>query len=101
MNRTGATMTNVQVGSLGVRATAAPGHEHRMGTIAAQATSLFAHRLDTRLRQHAGTLPSLRIDTLNAAPTRLELARMTDAEAAGAIADAWLGAIAARLRVRW
>ena len=49
-----------------------------------------AHRLDARLRQHAGALPSLRIETLDAAPARLELARMTDAEAAGAIADAWL-----------
>lgn len=67
----------------------AAGQEHRLGPIAGRAAALFAARLDGGWSDGAGrqTAPSAKVN----------LQSMSDEEAAQAIADEWLRAMALKL----
>ncbi len=92
-------MANVKIDRLGLTMEGAPGQEHRIGAVAGRAASLFANRLDERLRG-AGRLPAtVDIASLSAAPAKVDLHLMSDSEAANAIAGAWLDAVALKLKI--
>jgi len=75
------------------------GHEHRVRPITEHAVALLAERLAERV-EAAGQSPTANtIESLSAAPLSFDLARMSDAQAAEAIAGAWLEALALKLRV--
>ena len=75
------------------------GHEHRVRPITEHAVALLAERLAERL-EAAGQSPAAgAVESLSAFPVSLDLARMSDARAAEAIAGAWLEALAMKLRV--
>jgi hypothetical protein len=69
----------------------AAGHEHRLRPITARAAAILAEGLDTR-RTSGPPAPAGAL-ALVAAPVRVDLARMSDAAAARAIASAWLAAL--------
>ncbi len=88
-------MFDLQIDRLQLNITNAAGHEHRLQPIARRAAALLAAGLDERRWSGSGRS----IDHLNAPAVSLDLNRMSDAEAAQAIADAWLEALALKLRL--
>jgi hypothetical protein len=76
----------------------AAGHEHRIGPIAARAAALFADRLEERFGERYSQ-DSGRMAGISAAPIRLDLNRMNDERAANHVANAWLDALALRLKI--
>jgi hypothetical protein len=87
-------MFDLIIDRLQMNITNAAGHEYRLQPIALLALDLLAARLEQRGWNRAGG----RIDNLDVPTVRLDLNRMSDAEAAQAIADAWLEALALKLR---
>jgi hypothetical protein len=87
-------MVDVQIDRLQIDIADASGHEHRVRPIAARAVEIFAARLEERWPERDVVMRDV-----TAAPVNVELNGMTDEEVAGAIAEAWLGAAALRLKV--
>jgi hypothetical protein len=67
------------------------GHEHRIEPIALRAATLLAERLAARCAAGAHMEPQA-IDAVAAPAVSIDMARTSDSEAAGHIADAWLAA---------
>jgi len=88
-------MFDLTIDRLQLNITNAAGHEQRLQPIALLALDLLADGLDNR----GGAGPGQQIDSLSASAVSLDLNRMSDAEAAQAIADAWLAALALKLRL--
>jgi hypothetical protein len=88
-------MLDLIIECLCLQITNAAGHEHRVQPIALLALDLLTTALDER----QGGVPHTRIEHLEAPAVRLDLNRMSDAGAAQAVADAWLEALALKLRV--
>jgi len=88
-------MLDLEIDRLQLKIANAAGHEHRVEPIALLALDLLADGLDQRGWNGQGG----RIDQLNAPAVNLSLNRMSDIEAAQAIADAWLEALALKLRL--
>jgi hypothetical protein len=75
------------------------GHEHRLAPIAQRAASIFAAKLQQRAAQPVTPSPMrASIDSLSASPLDFNLQRMSNEQAAHAVASAWLNAVALRLR---
>jgi len=92
-------MLNLHIDRLQLNIADAAGHEHRVRPVTEHAVALLAERLAERL-DSAGPPPATgAVESLSAAPLSLDLARMSDAQAAEAIAGAWLEALAMKLRV--
>jgi hypothetical protein len=89
----------VNIGALTMTVQNAIGHEHRLSPIAQHAASIFAAKLQQRAAQSgARSLTNPSIDSLNASPLNFDLQRMSNDQAAHAIASAWLNAVALRLK---
>jgi len=88
-------MLDLKIDRLQLNITNAAGHEHRLQPITMLALDLLADRLDERQWSMQRTI----LDHLNAPAVSLDLHCMSDAEAAQTIADAWLAALALKLRV--
>jgi hypothetical protein len=88
-------MFDLNIDRLQLNITNAAGHEHRLQPIALLALDLLANGLDQSRWSGQGG----RIDQLNAPGVSLDLSRMSETEASQAIADAWLEALALKLRV--
>ena len=88
-------MLDLTIDRLQLNITNAAGHEHRLQPIVLRAVGLLADGLDERRWSGQDS----RMGTLNTAAISLDLYRMSDAEAAQVIADAWLEALALKLRV--
>jgi hypothetical protein len=78
--------------------TNAAGHEHRIRPIAARAAALFAERLEESYAKNGGARGAAAIDNIAAPPLDLHLGGMSDEEAASKIANAWLEALALKLK---
>jgi hypothetical protein len=87
----------VGIGRLGLNLDNAAGHEHRIRRISARAAAIFAGRIDETLTAHS--LESSTMDHLSAPPVSLNLNRMSNEEAASAIAGAWMEAVSRRLKL--
>lgn len=91
---------HLEIGTLHMQVQNATGHEHRLQPIAQRAASLFATRLGQRAAQPArGSLTAARLASLTAAPLHIDLHTMSNEQAAGAVASAWLDAVGQRLRI--
>lgn len=88
-------MFDLTIDRLQLNITNAVGHEHRLQPIALLALDLLADRLD----EHQGRGQRTSINNLDVPAVRLDLNRMSDAEAAQIIADAWLDALVLKLSV--
>ena len=88
---------DVGIGRLRLNLDNATGHEHRIRPISARAAAIFARRLDERLAAQA--LESSTVDHLSASPVSLNLNRMSNEQAAAAIAGAWMEAVSRRLKL--
>jgi hypothetical protein len=88
-------MFDLNIDRLQLNITNTAGFEHRLQPIALLALDLLADRLDQRRWSGQGT----RIDQLNAPAVSLDLNRLSDTQAAQTIADAWLEALALKLKV--
>jgi hypothetical protein len=87
---------NIDLLSLSVENAA--GHEHRIQPIAARAAALFAERLVDCWRDNRGPPKVAAVDSIAASTVSLNLAGMSDQEAASRIANAWLEALALKLK---
>jgi hypothetical protein len=87
-------MLDLQIDRLQVEINNAAGHEHRIRPVAERAVSLFAARLEERCEN----VPDA-VAHVNAAPVNVDWNHMTDEQVAGAIAETWLGAVSARLKL--
>jgi hypothetical protein len=86
-------MVDLQIECLRLHIDNATGHEHRIEPIALMALALLASDLDRR----GWNTPGESVQHVDTPAVRLDLHRMSDAEAAQAIADAWLEALALKL----
>jgi hypothetical protein len=84
-------MLDVKIDCLRINVENAAGHEHRIRPIAQRAAQIFAGRLG----EYVG---SYNTEELRAASVGLDLGASTDEGAARVIADAWLDALAIKLR---
>ncbi len=91
-------MANVNIDRLNLTIENARGHEHRVAPIARHAADIFTTRLDEQLKSAGRQPSSTDLDALSASPLRFDLRSMSDAQAANAIADAWLNAVQLKLR---
>lgn len=73
------------------------GQEHRLSGIAERAAALFADRLETHLSNDESRADR-HIEALSSPPVRLDLSRTSDENAARAVAQAWLDALALKLK---
>jgi len=87
-------MLDLHIDRLQLNIKDAAGHEHRVRPITEHAVALLAERLAAGQSPAAGA-----VESLSAFPVSLDLARMSDGQAAEAIAGAWLEALALKLRV--
>jgi hypothetical protein len=83
---------------LGIQIRDIAGHEHRIGSIAQRAATLFAEQFEIRYRAGASYLPR-NVERLNAPTISLDLDRTSDEKAAYAVAVAWLEAVELGLKV--
>lgn len=88
----------LKVESLALTISNADGHEHRVRPIAARAAAIFAERLENFYAEAPGLEASRSLRNVNAAPVDVDLNTMTDEHVASSIADAWLEAVALKLR---
>jgi hypothetical protein len=89
-------MLDLKIGHLILNIANATGHEHRIRPIAERAAALFAEgSLKFLEREYLG---SDVFESLGGAPVDLNLHSTSDEQAARAIADAWLQAMALKLR---
>lgn len=91
-------MLNWNIDHLRLEIIDASGHEHRISGIAKRATELLGERIDI-LYGNQRASASRQIGAISAQPVRLDLNRTTDEHAAHSIADAWMAAVAVRLKV--
>jgi len=91
-------MLDLHIDRLQLNIANAAGHEHRVRPITEHAVALLAERLAERV-EAAGRPPAAAVESLSAAPLSFDLARMSDAQAAEAIAGAWLEALALKLKI--
>jgi hypothetical protein len=91
-------MLDLKIDLLTLNIANAAGHEHRVQPIAAHAAALFAERLEERWANNGATRGAAALDSIAASPVSLNLAAMGDQEAASQIANAWLEALALKLK---
>jgi hypothetical protein len=92
-------MVNLTIDSLQLQVQKAAGHEHRLHGIAQRAASILGQRLSERYRTAEEAPDALHLDVVTAPVLQLDLNHISDDEAAGHVANAWLDAHALRLRV--
>jgi len=92
-------MVDFRIERLQLRIENAAGHEHRIHSIAMRAAAILADRLQERLATGASAPDPAAIDGLSAHPVSLNLNGMSDEQAAGGVAAAWLEAVTLRLKV--
>jgi hypothetical protein len=90
-------MPDLNIERLQLEINDAPGHEHRIAGIAQRATALLAEQIDIRYGGGRGWFPK-KVDSVHAGPVEVDLNRIGDEQAARSIADAWLQALALRLK---
>jgi hypothetical protein len=73
------------------------GHEHRVQPIASRAAAIFAERVEACCGEDRGASSSRNLGSVSAEPLSVDLAAMTDEQAAQSIAKAWLDAVALSL----
>ena len=91
-------MFNLKIERLNLSIENAGGHEHRIQPIAARASALFAERLEERWTNNSEAHGATPLDSIAAPPLDLHLGGMSDQEAASKIANAWLEALALKLK---
>jgi len=89
---------DLNIGSLGLTINNAEGHEHRIRPIASRAAAILAERLEGFYVEAPGLSGSRNVTGVSASPVGVDLATMTDEDAAGSIARAWLEAVMVKLR---
>jgi hypothetical protein len=89
-------MLDLRIESLRIHMENAAGHEHRIHRIASRAAVIFGERLGERVKDSAG---AAEVDGLNAQPVNMNLNGTSDEQAASAIAESWLDALALRLKI--
>jgi hypothetical protein len=92
-------MLDLKIDRLQLNIANAAGHEHRVRPITEHAVALLAERLAERVDAAGQSPAASAVESLSAAPVSFDLSRMSDAQAAEAIAGAWLEALALKLRV--
>ncbi len=90
-------MLDLNIERLQMEINDASGHEHRIAGIAQRAAALLAEQIDIRYGGGRGWPPE-KIPNVSARPVKLDLHRSGDEQAAQSIADAWLEALALRLK---
>ena len=75
----------------------ASGHEHRIHEIASRAAVIFGERL-SQLTESGGVKPAM-AGSVTAQPVSMDLKTSTNEQAAGNIANAWLEALALKLKI--
>jgi hypothetical protein len=90
-------MLDLKIDRLQIEINDALGHEHRIGGIAEQAAALFAEQIDIRYG-NGRSYRSRGIGSIGARPVSLDLSRTSDEGASRSIAEAWLDALALRLK---
>jgi hypothetical protein len=73
------------------------GQEHRVGPIAARAAAIFAERVEVYCGEDRRAPSSRNVGSVSAEPMNVNLATLTDEQAAQSIAKAWLDAVALSL----
>lgn len=91
-------MFDLTIGELALQLQAIEGHEHRIRPIAARAAAIFAERLEGFCAEAPGLSVSRNVSSVSASPVGVNLNTMTDEQAAGSIAGAWMEAVALKLR---
>jgi hypothetical protein len=87
-------MLDIQIDRLSLDVSGAVGHEHRIRPIAARAAAILAERLDEQgdaLQQAAGA-------RMTGPRANVDLARMTDEDAAQKIAQSWMAALGLKMQ---
>jgi hypothetical protein len=87
---------DLKIEALRINIAGASGHEHRMDQIASRAAAIFGERLSERLSD--ASEPQW-VKTLEARPINLNLNATGNEQAARDIADAWLEALALKLKL--
>ncbi len=90
-------MLDIQIDRLQFEISNAAGNEHRIGPIAARAAAIFAARLEEQWPDDSGPAASA-AHTVAAAPVNVHLKGMSDEHVARKIAEAWLEAVALKLK---
>lgn len=85
-------MADLKIDRLSLRFENAGAHEHRLRAIAARAAALLGERLSERMDGAIDQLGALDRPT-SAVPLRINLDLLSDDQAAGRIADAWMTAL--------
>ena len=83
-------MLDVKIGCLRIEMEGAAGHEHRVRPIASRAAQILAQRLQEQTGSYS-------LEGMQAPAVSLDLNSSTDEDAARAIANSWLQAVAMRL----
>lgn len=92
-------MADLDIGNLSLTIEGASGSEHRVQPIAARAAALLAARLDERVANSGASAELVSVESLRALPVSLDLSSTSDEEAANDIANAWLEAVALKLKL--
>jgi hypothetical protein len=87
----------LKIDQLRIEFQSAEGHEHRVRPIAARAAAIFAARLEDFCAGAPRQSGSRNLGTVKASPVDMDLRAMTDEDAAGSIASAWLDAVTLKL----
>ena len=90
---------DIKIDRLQLRIDSAAGHEHRIGPIAQRAAALLAERIDERWKAAHRVSSDQHQQSITAAPLNMNLNNVSDEQAAGEIANAWLDALSVRLGV--
>lgn len=91
-------MLDIQIDRLQFEITNAMGSEHRIRPIAARAAAIFAARLEEQWPDDSGPTGSAG-RSMSAAPVNVNLQSMSDEHVATTIAEAWLQAVALKLKL--
>jgi len=91
-------VVDVNINALSVSIANASGHEHRIGLIASRAAAILAARVEQRLSGSSELrVLSANAGNLTGSPLDLDLAHMSDEEAASAIAGSWFQGLAQKV----
>ena len=90
-------MIDLTIERMNLRLDAANGQEHRARPIARRAAEILASRLDEKWLIRERLPRTVNVESLEVPAIRLDLPRMTDEQAADAIADAVVDALALKL----
>jgi hypothetical protein len=91
-------LSDLNIDSLSLTISNIEGHEHRIRPIAARAAAIFAERLEHFCAEAAWLSGSRNMSGASALPVNVDLRTTTDEHAASSVANAWLQAVALRLR---